>query len=142
MLERFTGGDFTKLLNERDKFILLVYFDGQQKDNGTASHLTLLPTEHPKFERSQHKVIMDMFSGVTYVETYHHESYDLVNNFGFSYEDLWDDYNEIFRPLIISVKNGWIVSSSYGECYCTETYMDVIHSIYPELFVPPSVSES
>lgn len=142
MVERFTGGTFTNLLNEHDRFILLVYFNGQEKDNNKPHRMALLPTTHPKFDRCDHKVIMNTFSGVTYVETYHHESYDLVNNFGFSYEDLWDEGNKIFRPLIISVKNGWIVKSSYGECYCTETYMDIIHSIYPELFVPPSVSES
>lgn len=142
MVLRFTGGDFTDLLNEQDRFILLVYYDGQQIDHQKGHRLALLPTEHPLYERSDNKVIMETFSGVTFIETYHSEAYDLVNNFGISYDDLWDETNNVFRPLIIAVKKGWIVTSSFGECYCAETYMDVIHSIYPELFVPTSVSES
>ena len=142
MVLRFTGGDFTDLLNEQDRFILLVYFTGQEKDNSTGSYLTILPTEHPLFLRCDHKIIMETFSGVTYVETYHHESYDMINHFGFNYDELWDEENQIHRPLIVAVNKGWIVTSSFGQCYCSETYIDIIHSIYPELFVPPSVSES
>ena len=142
MVIRFTGGEFKELLNEQDRFILLVYFDGQQIDDEKGHYLGILPTEHPKHVRTDSKVLMDTFSGATFIETYHSESYDLVNHFGISYDDLWDEENKIFRPIIISVKNGWIVMSSYGSCYCTETYTDIIYSIYPELFEPPSVSES
>lgn len=143
MLVRFEGGDFTELLNEHDRFILLVYFDGQQFDPEDKVHfMSILPSTHPKFERCDNYVIMDMFSAATFVETYHSESYDMVNHFGISYDDLWDEENKIYRPIIISVEKGWIKDNSYGKCYCSETYTDVIYSIYPELFEPPSVSES
>ena len=142
MILRFTGGDFTDLLNEQDKFILLVYYDGQQITHDSSHMLSIVPTEHSKFERSDNKVMMDTFSGATFIETYHSESYDLVNHFGFSYDELWDEENKIHRPLIVSVNKGWIVKSSLGECYCSETYVDLIHSIYPELFIPTSISES
>lgn len=142
MLVRFTGGDFTELLNEQDKFILLVYFDGQDKNGDDMGVLSILPSTHDKFGRSQGNIIMETFSGVTYVETYHSEGYDLVIHLGVNYDLIWDDNGGHHRPLIIAVENGMAKNISFPQCYCIETYLDVIHSLHPELFEPPSVSES
>ena len=142
MLLRFTGGTFTDLLNEQDRFILHVYYDGQETNGDETTHLSILPTTHFAFDRTAAKEVMDTFSGVTYVETYHSEAYDLISHFGISHDAIWDEGNGFHRPLIISVKNGWIVRNSFPECYCLDNYIDIIHSIYPELFEPSSVSES
>ena len=143
MFLRYEGGDFTSLLRENNKFILMLYFDGQQiDDEKTVSYLTILPSSHTFYPRTDFNVITDTFSGVTFVETYHSEAYDLVYHLGFNHDYLWDEENKIFRPLIIAVKDGYTLASSYGQCYCTETFMDVLIQLHPELFEPPGVSES
>jgi|TARA_R110000772_G_scaffold1668_6_gene5701 hypothetical protein len=139
---RFKGGDFKNLLNDNNKFILLVYYEGQILESHS-TFLSILPSWELNDNRNQNVEIMNTFTGVTYVETYHNESYDLVSHFGISYEDIWDSGNNgHYIPLIIGVKNGWITKTSVGMCYCAETYIDILNSVYPELFIPPSVSES
>ena len=142
MVLKYEGGDFSELLNQNERFILLLYFDGQELDTQNKVTLGIIPTTHNKFSIGENYAVMESFPSVTYVETFHSQAYDLVSHFGISHDDLWDGKNKIFRPLIISVKDGWIVKSSYGMCYCVETYIDIIYTIYPELFEPPSVSES
>tara|TARA_R110000803_G_scaffold72574_1_gene136273 strand:+ start:8486 stop:8917 length:432 start_codon:yes stop_codon:yes gene_type:complete len=139
---RFKGGDFKDLLNDNNKFILLVYFERQTWDGGN-SFLGLLPTWELNDTRNHNLEIMETFSGVTYVETYHSESYDLVSHFGISHEEIWDEGNDgHYKPLIIGVKDGWVTKTSVGSCYCVETYIDILNSLHPELFIPPGVSES
>jgi len=142
MLVRFKGGNYTELLNEQDKFILHVYYDGQDKNGDAVTHLSILPSTHEMFDRTPGKIIMDTFSGVTYVETYHSEGYDLVIHLGVNYDMIWDENGGHYRPLIIAVERGLAKAISFPKCYCDETYVDIIHSIHPELFEPPSVSES
>ena len=142
MLLRFEGGDFKDLLKNNERFILHVFFKEQAKLK-TEAYLNISPSFSNVAESAnQHVKVMKSFPDALFVETFHHESYDLVNNFGFNYGELWDDFNSHYRPLIIGVKKGRMVSNSLGECYCIDTYMSILHSVYPELFEPPSVSES
>ena len=142
MLLRFEGGDFSKLLKDNERFILHVFFKEQTELNPGA-YLNISPSFSNVAESANsHVEVMKTFPDALFVETFHHESYDLVNNFGFNYDELWDDFNKHYLPLMIGVKKGRMVSNSLGECYCLDTYMSVLYSVYPELFEPSSVSES
>lgn len=143
MLVRYTGGSHTDLFKEHDRFILLVFVD-LQLDFNPGWNLSLSPSFSTTPEQSNHHVeIMKNFPDVVYVETMHSESYDMINNFGFDYDnEIMDLHNGHYKPMIVGVKKGRVVSHSIGRCYCAETYVDIIHSLYPELFEPTSVSES
>lgn len=140
MFLRYSGGVYTDIIRFHTPFIMFVY----NKEVSNISTLQIVPSW---IERDSENVVKylgeGMLSGLTFVETFHEESYDFANNFNIDYGDYYDYKGKHLIPTMIAVgKDGQLIDTSYGKCYCLETLMDLVGQIDIELLKPPSVSES
>lgn len=153
MFVRYNKEDYHELFEDNEPFILMVYFMKQgEYDKNTERFydmLALYPSYHKKYDKlkdvhlpNELVVFEELYPDIKIVEAYHHEVYDLVMECGIDYTTLWKDFDRIFQPLIFAFKNKNDFETSYSKCYCVQTLTELSIFIRPELFIPPSVSES
>ena len=152
MFVRYEKERHSELFESDDVFILMVYFMNQgkydEKNKKFYESLALYPSFIVKLDENNgitltnHVVEFEkLFPDLKIVEAYHHEIHDFVEELGFSYEWLWRK-DGIFRPMIFAFKSRDEFEHSYSKCYCADTLVEFAHYIRPDLFIPPSVSES
>lgn len=129
MFIRLTDADFNKALIEYKRFILMVYFDEQQDEE---YWVKIKPTWSEESDRLL-EAFDEVFPDVVFAESKLSEIRETLHGFNISLDDLWDEQSKNYRPIIISIDKGWISSTSYGKCYCSETLTEMIFDIYPEL---------
>lgn len=129
MFIKLTDNDFTKALINHKRFIWMVYFDKQDTDK---TWVSIKPTWSEYSSRTL-EAFNEIFPEVIFAESKITEVIDTLHGFNISLSDLWDDNSKEYRPIIISIDKGWISSTSYGKCYCSETLTEMIFDVYPEL---------
>lgn len=129
MFIRLTDYNFNKSLIEHKRFIWLVYFDEQHDEKYWTQ---IKPTWSEKSTRLV-EAFSEVFPNVVFAESIISEVRETLHGFNISLDDLWDEGSKNYRPIIISIEKGWIKSTSYGKCYCDETFTEMIFDVYPEL---------
>jgi hypothetical protein len=140
MFLRYSGGVYTDIIRFHTPFIMFVYNEDLPKDTS----LTIIPSW---YKRDVNHVVKFLgegpLSGLTFVETFHQESYDFANSLNIDYGNHYEYHNERLLPVMISVgKDGKLIDTSYGKCYCLATLLELVASIDIKLLEPTSISES
>jgi hypothetical protein len=131
MFVRYQGNDFYGLLTNHKNFIWLIYDNFQLEK----TNVSIIPSwlDSNGVINSNNEILPE----VIFIESMYSEVRDEVAELGYDlYSDvydggLWDNNNDVQRPLIVGFKNGWKMIDSIGECYCTETITRIIFSVYP-----------
>lgn len=130
MFIRITKDNFMESLAKHKRFMWYIYLDDQDTNKYT---LGIRPSW---FDYGSNIVneIEKNFPEVVFAESKFNEVYDILTEFNIRHSEMWDDNNESLKPFMISIDKGWIKRTSLGMCYCTETVVDMVHDIHPELF--------
>ena len=125
MIQRVEPTEIIGKLSEHKKFMWICHL----KNSG---FLTIRPTWDPSPSGAESEVMLvhDQFPNLIIFESYINDAYDQVKEFGVIESDII--YRNKLRPIMMTFKNGWINKTSGSNCYCTETFVDLIIDLHPE----------
>jgi hypothetical protein len=133
MLQTVSPWEITNKIGEFKKFIWICHIKKKNK-------LVIRPSWDPLHEGipTELQLLDEMYPEVVIFESFVEDSVDKILEFGVDFSEIRsNDFDQELRPIMMSFDKGWLKETSTGKCYCTETLMELIISIYPELFQEP-----
>jgi|LakMenE01Jun11ns_1017448.scaffolds.fasta_scaffold8946688_1 hypothetical protein len=139
MFKKFIGKNFFDYLYEDKSFIII--FHGKEISDRMGIRPSDEREDFSEYANELH-IFEENFPEIVIYEAVVTDEIDSIINMGISTDYFWDEKFEYFRPFFVLIKNGWVSETSLDSCWCLDTLIHYASQLRPDLFEPPSVSES
>lgn len=130
MILRITSDDFPHILDTYPKAIWVLH----------AKNSDLSLKISPSWKKSGGTIneINELYPDIVIFESIVDEELEFLDDLGFDHNMIWSKNHH--RAFMINLDEYAVKRHSIGMCHCTETFVDFVVDLFPELFEPPSES--